>query len=88
VDPWLPLAAGDPGWPGFETGATRLFDVAPSVPDYPEPVSRQIWADPPDVLDLVGTSEDHPPAGSRSGSRSADPVASQRPDPERIKASR
>jgi len=51
---WTAFAStGDPGWPGFETGATRLFDVPPTVGDYPEQVSREIWTDPPGVLDLV-----------------------------------
>ena len=51
---WTAFAtAGDPGWAGFETGATRLFDTTPSVGEYPERVSREIWQDPPGVLDLV-----------------------------------
>ncbi len=52
-DAWTAFAAnGDPGWPTYDTGATRLFDVEPVVAAYPEQVSRQIWRDPPSVLDL------------------------------------
>jgi para-nitrobenzyl esterase len=51
---WTAFATyGDPGWPGFETGVTRLFDVVPTVKPYPEQVSREIWQDPPSVYDLV-----------------------------------
>lgn len=51
---WVAFATtGDPGWPDFSTGATRLFDVAPTVTAYPERVSREIWRDPPGVLDLA-----------------------------------
>jgi para-nitrobenzyl esterase len=51
---WTAFATyGDPGWPGFETGSTRLFDVVPAVTPYPEQVSREIWQDPPSVLDLA-----------------------------------
>ena len=52
-DAWTSFAIdGDPGWPGFETGATRLFGGEPEVGEYPEKVSREIWTHPPDVLDL------------------------------------
>lgn len=58
---WLGFAAnGDPGWPSFDTGATRLFDLPPSVTAYPEQVSRAIWRDYPSVLDL----DRRPPAGT------------------------
>ncbi len=50
---WIAFAAGDPGWPTFDTGATRLFDVEPVVTAYPEQVSRSIWRDYPSVLDLA-----------------------------------
>jgi para-nitrobenzyl esterase len=51
---WTAFAAdGDPGWPGHGTGSTRIFDVEPAVTAYPERVSRQIWRDPPAVLDLL-----------------------------------
>jgi para-nitrobenzyl esterase len=51
---WTAFATtGDPGWPSYDTGSTRLFDVDPTVTAYPEQVSRRIWRDPPDVLDLV-----------------------------------
>jgi para-nitrobenzyl esterase len=51
---WTAFATtGDPGWPPFDTGATRLFDVEPRVSAYPERVSREIWRDPPGVLDLA-----------------------------------
>lgn len=51
---WTAFAKdGDPGWPGHDTGATRLFDVTPTVGPYPEELSRQIWRDPPGVLGLV-----------------------------------
>lgn len=51
---WTAFATdGDPGWPGFESGATRLFDAEPAVTAYPEQVSRAIWRDYPGVLDLV-----------------------------------
>jgi para-nitrobenzyl esterase len=51
---WTGFAAtGDPGWPGFEAGATRLFDVQDSVTDYPERMSREVWQEYPDVLDLL-----------------------------------
>ena len=42
-----------PAGPRYDTGATRLFDVEPAVTDYPEQVSRKIWRNPPDVLDLA-----------------------------------
>ncbi len=51
---WTAFATtGDPGWPSYDTGSTRLFDVEPVVTAYPEQVSRQIWREPPSVLDLV-----------------------------------
>jgi len=51
---WTAFATtGAPGWPDHATGATRLFDVEPSVTSYPEQASREIWRDPPQVLDLV-----------------------------------
>jgi len=51
---WTAFAtSGDPGWPAYDTGSTRLFDVEPVVSAYPEQVSRDIWKDPPSVLDLV-----------------------------------
>jgi para-nitrobenzyl esterase len=51
---WTAFAtSGDPGWPAYDTGSTRLFDVEPSVTAYPEQVSRQIWRDYPSVLDLA-----------------------------------
>jgi para-nitrobenzyl esterase len=53
-DAWTAFAtSGDPGWPGFDGSVTRLFDAEPSVTAYPEQVSRQIWQDPPAVLDLA-----------------------------------
>lgn len=53
---WVAFAAtGDPGWPAFHTGATRIFDVAPAVATYPETISQEIWRNPPDVLDLIST---------------------------------
>ncbi|CAN7250278.1 carboxylesterase family protein [Terrabacter sp. LjRoot27] len=54
---WTAFATtGDPGWPAYDTGATRLFDVEPEVTGYPEQVSRRIWREPPSVLDLVEPS--------------------------------
>ena len=51
---WTAFATyGDPGWPRYDTGATRLFDVEPLVTTYPEQVSREIWREPPSVLDLA-----------------------------------
>jgi para-nitrobenzyl esterase len=51
---WTEFAKhGDPGWPAYDTGSTRLFDVEPAVTAYPEQVSLQIWRDHPRVLDLV-----------------------------------
>ena len=52
---WTAFATnGDPGWPTFDTGSTRLFDFEPAVTAYPEQVSREIWReDYPSVLDLV-----------------------------------
>ena len=63
---WTAFATtGDPGWPDHATGATRLFDVEPSVGDYPEQVSRDIWRDPPPVLDLLPPRQSGTPS-SRS----------------------
>jgi para-nitrobenzyl esterase len=54
-DAWIAFATtGDPGWPAFDTGLTRLFDVEPAVVPYPERLSAGMWADPPRVLDLSG----------------------------------
>ena len=51
---WIGFATnGNPGWPTYETGLTRLFDVEPTVTTYPEQVSRKIWRDYPAVLDLA-----------------------------------
>ena len=64
---WTDFATtGDPGWPAYDTGSTRLFDVEPSVTAYPEQVSREIWRDPPGVLDLV---HDRDGPGSTSASQ-------------------
>jgi para-nitrobenzyl esterase len=50
---WTAFAThGDPGWPTHDTGLTRIFDVEPAVVDYPEQVSRDVWVDYPEVLDL------------------------------------
>lgn len=51
---WTAFATtGDPGWPAFDTGLTRLFDDEPAVVPYPEQLSADIWRDPPGVLDLT-----------------------------------
>ena len=51
---WKAFATdGDPGWPAYDTGLTRLFDIEPRVTAYPEHLSRQIWTAPPSMLDLV-----------------------------------
>jgi para-nitrobenzyl esterase len=51
---WTAFATyGDPGWPAYDTGSTRLFDREPAVTPYPERVSREIWRDHPGVLGLV-----------------------------------
>ncbi len=51
---WTAFAAdGDPGWPSWDTGAMRLLDVEPRTTGYPETVSREIWRDPPGILDLA-----------------------------------
>jgi len=43
---WIAFATtGDPGWPTFDTGLVRLFDVHPTVAPYPEVESRRIWRD-------------------------------------------
>jgi para-nitrobenzyl esterase len=50
---WTAFAMyGDPGWPTYDNGSTRLFDAKPAVTAYPEQLSRQIWQDHPSVLDL------------------------------------
>ena len=50
---WTAFAThGDPGWPAYDTGSTQIFDVEPAITAYPERLSRQIWRDPPGVLDL------------------------------------
>ena len=52
---WRAFATnGDPGWPAYDNGLTRLFDIEPRLTAYPEHLSRQIWSDPPRVLDLLG----------------------------------
>ncbi len=51
---WTAFATtGDPGWPAHDTGSVRLFDVEPRVAAYPEQISREIWQEPPSVLDLL-----------------------------------
>jgi para-nitrobenzyl esterase len=51
---WTSFATtGDPGWPAYDTGSTRLFDVELAVTAYPEQVSREIWQDHPSALDLA-----------------------------------
>ncbi|WP_323095644.1 carboxylesterase/lipase family protein [Intrasporangium sp. YIM S08009] len=51
---WVDFATtGDPGWPTFDAGATRVFDVEPRVADYPERASLELWTDYPGVLDLA-----------------------------------
>lgn len=51
---WIAFAAdGDPGWPTYDTGSVRVFDVEPTVMAYPEQISREIWLDYPGVLDLA-----------------------------------
>lgn len=51
---WTAFATtGDPGWPSFDDGSTRIFDVEAAVGPYPEQVSRAIWREPPAVLDLL-----------------------------------
>lgn len=50
---WVAFATtGDPGWPSFADGTTRLLDVPSRDGAYPEQVSREIWQEPPGVLDL------------------------------------
>lgn len=50
---WTAFATtGQPGWADHASGATHLFDVEPTDSDYPERVSREIWREPPPVLDL------------------------------------
>jgi para-nitrobenzyl esterase len=56
---WTRFAAtGDPGWPAYdpEQRLTRVFDLPPSVVQYPEEASRRLWADygPPSPLALIG----------------------------------
>ena len=51
---WTAFATnGDPGWPTYDTGSTRIFDVEPALTAYPEQLSREIWRDHPGVLDLA-----------------------------------
>jgi para-nitrobenzyl esterase len=51
---WTAFARdGDPGWPSYDTGLARLFDVKPVTATYPERVSREIWQHHPEVLDLA-----------------------------------
>ena len=51
---WIAFAtSGDPGWPAYNTGSTRVFDVQPTVGSYPHLLSRRIWSEPPEVLDLI-----------------------------------
>ncbi len=50
---WVAFARdGDPGWPAFDSGATRIFDTEATVADYPERRSRALWTDAPDPLGL------------------------------------
>lgn len=50
---WIGFATyGNPGWPSYDTGTTRLFDLEPTDAQYPEQVSRAIWRTPPTILDL------------------------------------
>lgn len=50
---WIAFArTGDPGWPTYDTGTMRLFDVETTDGTYPEQVSRQICQDCPTVLEL------------------------------------
>lgn len=52
---WTAFAtSGEPGWPAFDTGLTRLFDIEPAVVPYPEQLSADIWRDPPNALGLSG----------------------------------
>jgi len=61
---WTTFATnGDPGWPAHDTGSTRLFDVEPEVTAYPEQLSREIWRDPPSVLDLAHPGDGRSPSG-------------------------
>jgi para-nitrobenzyl esterase len=62
---WTGFATdGDPGWPTYDTGTTRLFGLESVTGAYPEQVSRAIWRDPPTVLDLTDAElrvrADHP----------------------------
>jgi para-nitrobenzyl esterase len=51
---WVAFAScGDPGWHDFGTGATRVLDVDSTTGPYPEAISREIWREPPGVLDLT-----------------------------------
>jgi para-nitrobenzyl esterase len=51
---WTGFATdGDPGWPTYDSGTTRLFGTDSTNGEYPEQVSRAIWRDPPTVLDLT-----------------------------------
>ncbi|MFM6847531.1 MAG: carboxylesterase/lipase family protein [Terrabacter sp.] len=50
---WRDFAVhGDPGWPAYGSGTTHLFDLPPSDAAYPEQLSREVWRDHPDLLDL------------------------------------
>ena len=54
---WIAFAThGDPGWPGHDTGATRVLTIEPTTGPYPEAWSRQIWQEPPPLLDLIHQS--------------------------------
>jgi para-nitrobenzyl esterase len=57
---WTAFATdGDPGWPPYNSGTTRLLDVESVNGDYPEQVSQAIWRDPPGVLDLTDALPRH-----------------------------
>lgn len=74
---WVAFAAtGDPGWPGYDTGATRLFDREPTVTDYPEQVSREIWRQQnPGVLDLTtATTDERSGTGAEPAPRAVPPM--------------
>ena len=38
---------------GTRLGSTRIFDLEPAITAYPEQLSREIWQNPPSVLDLT-----------------------------------
>ncbi|HUR76109.1 MAG TPA: carboxylesterase family protein [Sporichthya sp.] len=51
---WTAFATtGDPGWPTYDTGTVRLFDIDPVDTSYPEQLSREICPEHPTVLDLA-----------------------------------